>query len=237
MSHSDRTVPPGQGRIAAAARAGMFARSGAIISGLVFLVSAGFLAITGDRAGAYLQHLAQSGLDSVFMRPDPEREVVLAVSSAFFLSLPFLITVFAAGLLGALVPTIVARKNRGRTAVPLPKFPKNRFTRTLLHLAGAILFTLLAALVFRRRTGAVWPLVQGDFTAANELLVACCELLTAGGAILLLMGMAEIAIIRHSVWRTLFLDSMEAKREHRDAGGDNAVKSKSRRRAVREARE
>jgi flagellar biosynthesis protein FlhB len=95
---------------------------------------------------------------------------------------------------------------------------------------------LLAALVFRHRTGAVWPLMQGDFAAASELLVACCELLTSGGAILLLVGMAEIAIIRHSVWRTLFLDSMEAKREHRDAGGNNAAKSRSRKRAVREAR-
>jgi flagellar biosynthesis protein FlhB len=236
MSHSDRTIPPGQGRVAAAARAGMFARSGAIVSGLVLLVSAAMLAFTGDRAGAYLQDLAQGGLDSVFMRPDSAREAVLTVSSAFFQSLPFLATVFVAGLLGALVPAMVARKNRGRTAVPLPKFPKNRFALTLLHLAGAILFTLLAVLVFRRRAGAVWPLMQGDFSATSGLLSAFCELLTAGGAILLLVGMAEIAIIRHSVWRTLFLDSMEAKREHRDAGGNNAAKSKSRKRAVREAR-
>jgi flagellar biosynthesis protein FlhB len=215
----------------------MFARSEAIVSGLVLLVSAGILAFTGDRVGAYLQDLAQGSLDSVFIRPDPAREVVLTVRNAFFQTLPFFVAVFALGLLGALVPALVARKNRGRTAVPLPKFPKNRFALTLLHIAGAILFVLLALLVFRHRAGAVWPLLQGNFDGVSELFVAFCELLTAGGAILVLVGMAEIAIIRHSVWRTLFLDPMEAKRENRDAGGDNAVKSKSRRRAVREARE
>jgi hypothetical protein len=194
------------------------------------------MALMGERAGVYLQNLAQGSLEAVFVRPEPTLELVQTVRSAFFQTLPFLTTVFAAGLLGALVPAMVARKNRGRTAVPLPKFPKNRIALTLIHTAGAVLFTLLAFFIFRRRIGSVWHLVQGDHSALNELFIAFCELLTAGGAVLVLLGMAEIAIVRHSVWRTLFLDRMEAKRESRDAGGDSAVKSKHRRRATKGAR-
>jgi hypothetical protein len=194
------------------------------------------MVLTGDRAGMYLQDLARSSLGAVFTRPEPTLELVQTAKSVFFQTLPFLTTVLAAGLLGALVPAMVARKNRGRTAVPLPKFPKNRIALTLLRTSGAVLFTLLAFYIFRRRVGAVWHLLQGDYNAANDLFIAFCELLTAGGAVLVLLGMAEIAIIRHSVWRTLFLDRMEARRENRDAGGDSATKSKHKRRATKGAR-
>jgi flagellar biosynthesis protein FlhB len=211
----------------------MFARSGAIVSGLVLLAAAGMLALTGDRAGVYLQNLVHRSLETIFIESEPTLEIVQTARSAFFQILPFLTTVFAAGLLGALVPAIVARKNRGRTAVPLPKFPKNRIALTAIRTAGATLFTLLALYIFREQVGSVWRVLQGDLSAINELFVALCQLLAGGGAVLVLLGMAEIAIIRHGVWRTLFLNKMEAKRESREAGGDSEVKSRQRRRAAK----
>ena len=236
MSHSDRTVPPGQGRIAAAAWAGMFARSGTFVSGLVLLASAGAMALTGDLVGVYVHDLMRNSLEMISLKPEPGSYLAFTVKSTFFQSIPFLTTIAIAALLGVLVPALVAKRNHGTTAVPLPKMPRNRIVLALLHTAGAGLFLLIALLIFRRHVGSMWQLFDGDIQGATLLFAAFCELTAAAGVVLLLVGITEIATLRHTIWRALFLDSMDAKRENRVHHGDSAVRSNRMRRAVRRVR-
>jgi flagellar biosynthesis protein FlhB len=233
MSNNDRTVPPGEGRVAAATRAGLFPRSGAIVSGFVLLTMAWLLSFFGLDAGQYLQDLTRFALDAPFSRPEPVSAILTTFTSAASKTLPFLAMVFLIALLVALLPVIIAKRRGGNTAVPLPKAPKTVGATLVINLLGSGVFLLLVLYILRRRIGALWPFIQGDYERGSSLLLGASEMLAAGGIVLLFVGLAQIIVARHFLWRALFLSSSEARREARDARGDPAVKREQRRLAKR----
>ncbi|MCP4604134.1 MAG: hypothetical protein GY847_27035 [Proteobacteria bacterium] len=238
MSSSDRTIPPGRGRIAKAARAGMFPRSSAIAGGLALLASAAVLALFAEQAGHSFMGLVEQGLDyAVASRPEPGLALNELIKTGVWLILPLILAAFVGGLAGAVVPAVIARRHRGRTAVPLPRAPKERVAFTVLHVFAVFLVILFAAHILRSHMGAVTRLIRNDPGSQVELIYALSKLLAAGGAVMLLMGLAEIALLRHSLWRALHINSLEARREERAAGGDSTVKTEGMRRARHEVRQ
>ncbi len=237
MTSRERTVPPGQGRIAAAARAGLFPRSGAIPSGLGFLATACILTLFGEEAGQLLIGLLTDGLDvALWLRLSPVDALSKALGASVGLVLLLTIPLFLGAFLGAVVPAVVAKRRRGRTAVPLPRPPKIRLVLGVIQMAGLSLIVLLALYIFRGHFGAVWRLLGGELGAALILFQAFVKLLAAGGFVMLLVGGIELVISRQAIWKSLFLDRLEARREDRAGGLSSPITAQQRRRSRKEVK-
>jgi len=219
-----------------AARAGLFPRSGAFIGGLALLAVAAVLATTSEELGRSLVTLAGQGLTWAAAPPsDPWSALKELLKGGALLVLPILVAAFLAALAGAVLPAIIARRHRGRSAVPLPDAPTERVPLAVLRSLGVCVAVLLFAQIVRSHSGVVWRLADGDLGAGAELLNAFCQVLACFGAVMLLVGLMEIAVMRRAIWKALHLSSSEARREERAAGGDEAVKREGMRRARREA--
>ena len=235
MTDRDRTVPPGRGRVAAAARAGLFARSGTAVSGLILLTVSGFGAAFGEHWVASARDLVGHGVATA-ATPGADHGEALAggFSDGLGLLLPIVLTVFGAALMGGLVPALVARRKKGQTSIPLPEAPSLSVARVVLFTAGAGVMLLVGLHIFRTHIGAVWQAMEGNRAGAQELMRALWTLLGAGGGVLLLVGICELGMTRHALWRALFLDNSQARREQRDREGDRTVRARGLRRARRE---
>jgi flagellar biosynthesis protein FlhB len=235
MSSVDRRVPPGRARVAEAARAGLFARSSVLVAGLAMLSAAAAMAFLGKGLGPAFSGLVRTGLlNAADNQTDPGAVLLRSLSEAWGITLPFFVAILAAALIGAVAPAAIAKRGRGRTSVPLPPAPRARFAAAVLRVFGVLVFLLLAAYILRSHTSAVARLMTGELSASTDLIKAIYELLAVGGVVMILVGLAELADLRSEIWKALHLDSLEARREQRGAGGDPAMKREGARRARRQ---
>jgi len=215
-----------------AARAGLFATSGTLVAGLVLLAAAGVVLIGGEAVALGFTQLVASGLEAaVVHRSSPAAALSALTLDGLMLLVPLLVTIFLVALAAALIPAFVAKRESGRSAVPLPRRWGGRGASLAIRLAGAALFILLAAWVWRSHVGSLVLFAGGDRAAPQELFTALIQLMVAGGASLVVVGLADLSIRRRAIWKALHIDTLEARREARAAGGDPAVKAEVRRRA------
>ena len=221
MSSDHRPISPGPGRTAAAARAGLFPRSDAIPGGLSLLALAGISWLFFDRFAAAFHTLLEKGIRCAgFMRDDLKTSVLGYLGELGYLLLPILPIVFVSALLGAGIPALMARKGRGHTASPLPKAPTGRLQIAAVRLFGAALFVLIAVYIVNRSDAAPTDAAH----ILTTILTLGCRIVAALGGVMLLIGLIELALMRHLIYRSLHLDMIEARRELRAVEGDPHIK-------------
>jgi flagellar biosynthesis protein FlhB len=232
MWSSERPIPPGSGRIAQAARAGIFPRSPALVAGVVLLTAAGVSFLIGEQLLFSFQAFIKTGLFAALKsRPDPGAFAMEFVIHVLLSVGGFFGILFVAGLIAACTPAILTRLKRGRTAIELPKAPVDAVARTVFSAAGVILFALVALRIIRTHLGSVYDFASGIPGSGIDVFAGACELVASGGAILVLMGIGELVLRRTSIIHVLSLNTSEARREARAANGDPALKSARRRNA------
>ena len=158
-----------------------------------------------------------------------------ALGKGLVLIVPILTAALIAGSISSLLPAILAKKSGGRTAVPLPNVPRISFSSSILKITGMILALLVSLLIIRSHAGALASSMEGNGSAAIDLFNGLLGLLAAGGVVMILAGLADQAIKRHTLWRLLHLSRSEAGREQRMTGGDRATRTASLRRHRKEA--
>ncbi len=219
-----------------AARAGLFPRSGACPGGLALLAMAAVIAFAGEDLGRSLVTLTLQGLTWAAAPPsDPGSALKELLHEGSLIVLPILAAAFLAALAGAVLPAIIARRHRGRSAIPLPDAPTERIPLAMIRILGVSVAVLLFAQIVKSHSGFVWRLADGELGAGTELLTALSEILACFGAVMFLVGLMEVAVLRRAIWKALHLNSLEARREERAAGGDAAIKREGMRRARQEA--
>jgi type III secretory pathway component EscU len=133
---------------------------------------------------------------------------------------------------GAVIPALVGRRGRGHTASPFPKAPTGRLPLTVVRLIAAATFVLIVIAVIAK-TPAGSPSAGGMLTA---ILGIACRVTGALGAVMLLVGLIELAVLRHLIYRALHLSVPEARRDARLSEGDPNIKRQRRLRAQGGAR-
>lgn len=200
------------------------------------LSSGAALALFGEGLGATVLSLARKGVANATARPvGAGAELCGALLEAARALFPLFAAILAAALIGAVLPAALAKRKRGRTAVPLPPAPKARLATAVIYLFGAGVVALSSIYILRGSAGAASGLLRGDLGASESIFRSLCKALAAGGAVMLLVGLAEISLLRTEIWKALHLDSREARRELRAAGQDQATKREGARRARRQA--
>ena len=117
-----------------AARAGLFPRSGACPGGLALLAVAAVVAFTGEEIGHSLVTLVRQSLTlaAASESSNPWSALKGLLYEGTMLVLPIFAAAFFAALAGAALPAIVARRHRGRSAIPLPDAPTERVALAVL---------------------------------------------------------------------------------------------------------
>ena len=232
MESSGRWIPPGRGRIAAAWRAGALGGSSALTAGFVLLASSAALYLLGAWEAQSLTELVRGGVVTALASGSTPTDLPNELIAVWLKhTWPFLAVSFAAALAASLLPAARYLGRRGRTAVPLPVRPWTGAYVPVLRLFCLLLFLALAAYVLRERIGAAFSLPFGDRDAGRRLGSAGLGLVSAAGFVAVLCSLAEVSINRYFAWRSLHLNSAEARRELRAAGGDRAVRAEQRRRS------
>ena len=102
MPDDARTVPPGQGRIAAATRSGLLKRSEILAAGLTLLACSGAMALTGKDSQRHILELVEDGVvGSVVTGMDP----ISALKNAFYHGFIILAPILLAALFSGFVST------------------------------------------------------------------------------------------------------------------------------------
>jgi flagellar biosynthesis protein FlhB len=231
MKEDGRFIPPGPGRAAAFARRGGFGKSSLLAAGSGLLGACAALYIFRDRFYSGLVGAFRLGIDNAINNPSsPVDSIAISAESFFQLLIPVSISIFAAAFFGAVLPAMAARRGKGATAVPLPKIPQARLTTAAVRLFGAGLFVAGSLLAVRQtRLDVLSPTGW-----IGEIGALCLRVLAVLGSVLVLVGMAEILILRHQIFQALFLNRSEARREIRGQQGSREAASRSRRRAQQE---
>jgi flagellar biosynthesis protein FlhB len=236
MSGEHGNIPPGQGRLSRAARAGLFPVPAPLIIGVSFLAAYGVLVLLGGHTAVSVRRLVQGGLDhAAVSRDEPAALLSEAIGDGFWIVLPYLLVPFTAALVAALVPAIVFRKGKGRTAVELPPSPRIQPALAIFRGAGLALFCLLMMSILQNNANLVPRLIDGQLGATAQLGTIVEQSLAALGVVATLVGVIELSYVRTRAWRSLHLTLSEANREARAAGGDPEIKAERRRRARSEA--
>jgi len=234
MQETDRTVPPRQGRIAHAAREGLFSHSAALLPGATLLAAAVLIDFRGPEGVASLSVFFKDSLThAVATREAPGELLMESLVAGARLIVPVLLVVFVAGAIATLAPVLWARRHRGRTAVPLPDKPQPKIVLTTIRATGAVIFLLLSFKILRDAPWGWSTSPNVNFAQLAEVGQILQKLLFAGGAMLLLVALVELSVMRTEILRALRLNSLESRREERSAGGDPAVKGEARRRGRR----
>lgn len=224
MADTERPIPPSSGRIAAAARAGLFPASSLLASGMSLFLCAGMGWLLAEpvlrEAKALMSSSLQQAVSSGGVPATPS--LVSAAAGVVVPMLLLLAVVFTGALVGAGIPALIARRRTGRTAVPLPKAPSGTLQMGVVRLLGAAVFVLIAVAALR---GAV-----SDLRTDHHVLLAAvrtiCQLTAVLGAILILLGLVEWTLRRHLILRALRLDTAEARRERRADEGEPRIKQR-----------
>jgi flagellar biosynthesis protein FlhB len=231
MAGGEGHLSPGEGRIAAAYRAGRFPASDLLSTGVVLLLLAAALYCLAGQTVSALVELFHRGLLDVLRRPREIDAAMTSLSTLVRVTLPFSGLVLFVSALSTVLPALAARRRRGRTAIPLPPQKNARFSRFALRLLGAVVFISIAISIIK-------GLPLGGANALEALTVlgtGLCQTIAAAGGVMVLVGAGELVLMRHIVWRTLFLDTAEQRREQRAREGDPHVKREQRARPGRGA--
>jgi flagellar biosynthesis protein FlhB len=228
MSEAQGDIPPGAGRVAAAARAGLFPRTPLISTGTAFLCVAFIFYLFFEEGSAALTDFLGQGIEmAVSSGTLPLAVLPTQIGIIVYKLLAFLLVVFLGAFLGAAIPALWAKRKRGRTAVPLPQIPKAKTTQFVLRMTGALVFTVLALYVLKNR----WqPLsssgspIAGAQALFTELTILAYKLPALAAFVMIMVGITELLTYRYLILRSLFLDSYELRLEQRAAGGDASVR-------------
>jgi flagellar biosynthesis protein FlhB len=237
MSNGSGAIPPGRGRVSKAARIGLFPVPAPLVLGSSFLAGYAMFALFGAQSALQVKSMVHQGLRSaVYLREEPLEFLRQSITDGLWIALPFLVVPFAAAIVAAFVPALFFRKDKGRTAVELPRAPKTRTVVAILRGAGLMLFFLITLNILRGNSLMVPEFIDGRIDATSRLGTVVADLLGALGVVATLLGLIELFYVRALVWRSLHLTSSEARREARAAGGDREIMSERRRRARAEVR-
>lgn len=222
MEIGGRVVPPSTERTAAAARDGLFAGSRILTGGLVLIAGAAIFGSMKDwLAGASVGLVRDSLFDAMTLRLDSTAALCGSLGRGIAFFLPLAGALFAVALAGAVIPALIARSGKGRTAVPIPKEKPARVSSFVLAAAGVAVFTLLSIKIIG---GHGFPF-KGAGSAFADLSLS---LIAAAGVVMCLVGMIDLSLRRARIWRSLHLTRSEAVREERAAMGDRAARSRVR---------
>jgi flagellar biosynthesis protein FlhB len=228
MAEDGRTVPPPRARLAAAARAGVFPRSRLLVAGATLAAAGAVGLLLGEQIAAVLGALVEQGLSSaVAERGDPGMALASSLGRGLAAILPLVLIPAAVGVVVALIPAIVARRGGGETSVPVPRRPR-RFSRGALTAVALAVFVLLALVALRDRGGQLARSVAGldsDNAWGGDLVAL---LVLAAGATMALAGLADLALERAHLLRSLALRPVDARREERAASGDPRARAQVR---------
>ena len=220
MEGEGRTIPPGDNRVEAAAREGIFPRSRLLPVGFALLGCSAVLHLGGRWMGERLSVLMRDGLEAaVGAQSDPAQHLEWAFKEGISVLVPLL----AVALLGSAIPQIIvtvsARRRRGHTSTPLPRDRGPGFRGGLITLTALVLFGLLGFRIMKAGAAELFQAASPEILggAILDLLVS---LFAAAGAIALLAGVAELAWERTRIWRALHLSPSEAARDLRATRGD-----------------
>jgi flagellar biosynthesis protein FlhB len=235
MADDERSIPPSRARLAAAARAGVFARSRLLVAGVVLAAAGATGYLLSARLGAALVGLVEEGLlDAVRLRGDPGAALLAGIGRGLLAVLPLILVPGAVGALAAVLPALAARRGSGSTSVPLPVRP-SRASRGVLAAFAVALFALLALVIVRSYGGELALALRGEGSGGRWVFELLAVLVATAGATAALAGLADLALERASLLRALALRPADAVREERAASGDPRVRSRVRARARQEA--
>jgi flagellar biosynthesis protein FlhB len=234
MAEDGRSIPPSRARLAAAARAGVFARSRLLVSGAVLTAAGAAGYALADQLGAALAALVERGLlDATVQREGPGSALGSGLVEGLALILPLVLIPAAVGALAALAPAIAARRGGGTTSAPLPA-PPRRASRGVLSAVALGVFALLALTIIRGHGDAIARSLREPESGAAWAGELIALLVLAAGATMVLAGLADLALERASLLRALALRPSEALREQRAASGDPRVRARIRAQTRRE---
>ncbi len=212
MHDDGRFIPPGPGRQAAFAKRGGFPKSPLLSLGCSISIVCAFFFFWKNHFLFGLKDGFRAGIENATVK---KAAVDVAVRDALLEGADWIIPVLFAALIGftavALISAAISRKNKGTTANPLPEVPKARLPIAMIRLFAASVFVVSALLVVRRTlldvsiSGAIAP-IAGIWTALFRVLAIL-------GLVLLLAGAAEVLVLRHQIYRSLFLNLSEGRRE------------------------
>ena len=238
-----RDIPPSIGRVAFAARCGLFPRTTLLGAGLVLITFALLLKFSIVPTASTLRDLfamdfteAFTGAGTLETALASEKTLTSAknvATTAVRLTLPLLFALFVAAALGTLVPALVFHKRGGSSAVALPKEPKPGPAVGVVKLMSALLVLLIAVTIFKSARYDLVRLQTGDQGALIALGGAIFDTLLAAGALFILTGLCEVALMRQKILGALSLNRSEARAEHKASAGDPAL-SRERQRRMRQ---
>jgi flagellar biosynthesis protein FlhB len=212
-----RFIPPGSGRTAAFARQGGFAKSPLLSSGVGLLVVCAVFFVLKNHFFSELIESFRTGIENAAAKKISADAAGRESAAAFLHSIAPILLSLALGT-GAVVIVLVSifRRGKGSTATPLPKMPSARLAIGVIRIFAASVFLVSALLAVRRTTV--------DFANPTSWIVCIGSLFfrvsaTLGG-ILVLAGCAEVLVLRHRIFRALFLNRQEAGREMRAETGN-----------------
>jgi hypothetical protein len=168
-------------------------------------------------------------------RLDPATALQRSLVDGLWLIAPLLIAVAMVGAVGALVPALLARRGRagGRPAVGLPRPPRRRAGQVLLGVFGATLLVCLILAGIGDLGVLLVALMAGEPGAAWGIADLVADGLGAAGAVLVLAGLADLALARARLFEALRVSRGEQRLEQRAQGSDPAVAVEVRRLARR----
>ncbi|MBN2803133.1 MAG: EscU/YscU/HrcU family type III secretion system export apparatus switch protein [Deltaproteobacteria bacterium] len=221
MSHKD--FPPSQSRINAAGKSGIFIPLTLLSTGVIFLIGSAFLYLisysdSGNSIGfQYFTNLFKTSIDSqsnfyLFIH----REINSLLFVAFILSL----VIFA---LTAIPFFIVVKKIRqkGSTAVPLPKKVDDNGLVFVMGLTGTLLVILTGGAILFNGSFNFQDFLINPGVAVQNILTLISKLLFAASMIAIFLGIMQISLFKIKLIKELSLTKAEAHKEsilHGDTG-------------------
>ena len=173
-----------------------------------------------------LQTLFLGGFHTAVQRDlEPIEAILRAARAVVPMLIVGVIAPFLGALLGAWLPAVLFRRGKGQTAVPLPRMPSSRAAITAIRSFGTIVFISAVLCIVRTAPGV------GDAADGGVRMLGCLTLKIVFllGGILTVVGVGEVICLRVSLFRALFLNRQEARREARATDGNRAVAGKRRR--------
>jgi hypothetical protein len=220
------SLPPSSSRLGAASRRGLFPRSRLLVTGAALLAGAAALALADERAAGFFVSAVQDGLGrSLLERGDVASAMEDAAGFALVAILLLLAAPALASLAVVLANALRARHARGATSVPLPPERPRDLAPALPRLAALALMAVVFAGILGRHRDLPAAWMSGDPDTIRDLAAAIVELIAGAGAVCVLAGLAELALVRARLWSALALTRSEALRDRRAESGDGRARS------------
>ncbi len=209
MNDSGHFIPPSSGRLKAFASIGGFGRSTFLVSGGALIGACTSITLV---TASFLEPSCSVGYLSDSLSPfalSLEESFNYAVIHFLNILIPVLLSTFIGGLAGAFIPIAIVGEKKGNTFVPLPKIPPSGISVLILRIFGTVVFLMISIIIIRE----INPISDIPSTWVFEIGNAVITILISMGLILVFVGITELLIIRHKIYRSLFLNRSEAVRE------------------------